>query len=48
MLAAGRNLYGNPDHCIQILNNSMPHYTFDTLTTTFNLYGLIPRSLLRI
>ncbi len=40
MLAAGRNLYGNPEQCIQIIYNAMRHYTFDTLTTTFNFGGI--------
>jgi alkanesulfonate monooxygenase SsuD/methylene tetrahydromethanopterin reductase-like flavin-dependent oxidoreductase (luciferase family) len=40
MLAAGRNLYGNPKECIQIIYNAMRHYTFDTLTTTFNFGGI--------
>ena len=40
MLASGRNRFGNPDQCIQILNNSMRHYNFDTLTTTFNFGGI--------
>lgn len=42
MLASGRNLYGIPDQCIQIFNNSMRHYTFDTLTTLFNFGGISP------
>lgn len=40
MLAQGRNLYGNPDQCIQIANNSKRNYYFDTLTTTFNFGGI--------
>ncbi len=40
MLAAGRNLYGNPDECVQIIHNAMNHYYFDTLTTTFNFGGI--------
>ncbi|MFQ5683084.1 MAG: LLM class flavin-dependent oxidoreductase [Candidatus Binatia bacterium] len=40
MLAAGRNLYGNPDQCIQVINNARQNYSFDTLTTTFNFGGI--------
>jgi alkanesulfonate monooxygenase SsuD/methylene tetrahydromethanopterin reductase-like flavin-dependent oxidoreductase (luciferase family) len=39
MLAAGRNLYGDPDQCIQI-------YSFNILTTTFN-FGGIPHDLIK-
>jgi alkanesulfonate monooxygenase SsuD/methylene tetrahydromethanopterin reductase-like flavin-dependent oxidoreductase (luciferase family) len=40
MLATGRNLYGNPDQCIEIVHNAMRYYYFDTLTTTFNFGGI--------
>jgi alkanesulfonate monooxygenase SsuD/methylene tetrahydromethanopterin reductase-like flavin-dependent oxidoreductase (luciferase family) len=40
MLATGRNLYGNPEECIQIIHNAMRHYYFDTLTKTFNFGGI--------
>ena len=40
MLAAGRNLYGNPDQCVDIIHNAMRHYYFDILTTTFNFGGI--------
>jgi alkanesulfonate monooxygenase SsuD/methylene tetrahydromethanopterin reductase-like flavin-dependent oxidoreductase (luciferase family) len=40
MLAAGRNLYGNPKQCIEIVLNAMRHYYFDILTTTFNFGGI--------
>lgn len=40
MLATGRNLYGNPEECIQIIHNAMRHSYFDTLTTTFNFGGI--------
>ncbi len=40
MLAAGRNLYGDPEECVQIIQNAMRHYEFDTLTTTFNFGGI--------
>ncbi len=40
MLATGRNLYGDPDQCIEIINNARRHYHFDTLTHNFNFGGL--------
>ncbi|HEY3303602.1 MAG TPA: LLM class flavin-dependent oxidoreductase [Candidatus Binatia bacterium] len=40
MLAAGRNLYGDPEECIQIIHGAIKHYYFDTLTTTFNFGGI--------
>ena len=40
MLAAGRNLYGNPEECIKIFHNARRNYYFDTLTTTFNFGGI--------
>jgi alkanesulfonate monooxygenase SsuD/methylene tetrahydromethanopterin reductase-like flavin-dependent oxidoreductase (luciferase family) len=40
MLASGRNMYGNPDQCIQIIANSMKNYSFNILTTTFNFGGI--------
>jgi alkanesulfonate monooxygenase SsuD/methylene tetrahydromethanopterin reductase-like flavin-dependent oxidoreductase (luciferase family) len=40
MLASGRNLYGNPDQCIEIIHNAMRHYYFNILTTTFNFGGI--------
>ena len=40
MLATGRNLYGNPEECVKIINNARAHYDFDTLTNTFNFGGL--------
>lgn len=41
MLATGRNLYGNPDECIEIIHSARKHYYFDTLTSTFN-FGALP------
>ena len=46
MLASGRNMYGNPDQCIQIIHNSMKHYSFNILTTTFN-FGAIPHEMIK-
>src|SRR5262245_27201942 len=40
MLATGRNLYGNPKQCIEIVHNAMRHYYFNILTTTFNFGGI--------
>jgi hypothetical protein len=40
MLASGRDLYGNPDECIEIIHNAMRHYYFNILTTTFNFGGI--------
>ena len=40
MLETGRNLYGTPDQCIEIIHNARRHYHFDTLTHNFNFGGL--------
>jgi alkanesulfonate monooxygenase SsuD/methylene tetrahydromethanopterin reductase-like flavin-dependent oxidoreductase (luciferase family) len=40
MSGSGRNLYGNPDQCIDIIHNAMRHYYFNILTTTFNFGGI--------
>jgi alkanesulfonate monooxygenase SsuD/methylene tetrahydromethanopterin reductase-like flavin-dependent oxidoreductase (luciferase family) len=40
MLATGRNNYGNPDECINNIENARKNYYFDTLTTTFNFGGI--------
>jgi alkanesulfonate monooxygenase SsuD/methylene tetrahydromethanopterin reductase-like flavin-dependent oxidoreductase (luciferase family) len=40
MLASGRDLYGNPGQCIEIIHNAMRHYYFNILTTTFNFGGI--------
>ena len=40
MLAAGRNLYGDPEGCVKIFYNARENYHFDTLTTTFNFGGI--------
>ncbi len=47
MLATGRNCYGHPEQCVQIINNTMRNYTFDTLTTTFNFGGIPHADILR-
>ena len=46
MLASGRNLYGNPDQCIQIIYNSMKNYSFNIMTNTFN-FGGIPHDMIK-
>jgi alkanesulfonate monooxygenase SsuD/methylene tetrahydromethanopterin reductase-like flavin-dependent oxidoreductase (luciferase family) len=40
MLATGRNLYGDPEQCIQGIHNAQRHYYFNILTTTFNFGGI--------
>ena len=40
MLETGRNLYGTPEQCIEIINNARRHYDFDTVTHNFNFGGL--------
>ena len=40
MLAAGRNVYGTPDQCIQQIQNTMRNYEFDIFSTTFNFGGI--------
>ena len=46
MLASGRNLYGNPDQCIQIIRNAMEHYSFNIMTNAFN-FGGIPHDMIK-
>jgi alkanesulfonate monooxygenase SsuD/methylene tetrahydromethanopterin reductase-like flavin-dependent oxidoreductase (luciferase family) len=46
MLASGRNLYGNPDQCIEIIHNAMKHYSFNIMTNTFN-FGGIPHDMIK-
>ena len=41
MLAQGRNLYGNPDDVIALMQNTMRHFDFDTWGLQF-YYGGIP------
>lgn len=40
MLASGRNVYGNPDQCVQAIYNSIANYDFDIFSTTFNFGGI--------
>ncbi|MDE0028150.1 MAG: LLM class flavin-dependent oxidoreductase [Deltaproteobacteria bacterium] len=40
MLETGRNLYGTPEQCIEIIKHASRHYHFDTLTHNFNFGGL--------
>ncbi len=40
MLESGRNVYGNPDQCIEAINNAIRNYEFDIFSTTFNFGGI--------
>ena len=40
MLAQGRNIYGNPEQCIQGIRNAAAHFEFDTLACVFNWGGI--------
>ncbi len=40
MLDTGRNLYGTPEQCVEIIRNAQNNYQFDTLTHNFNFGGL--------
>lgn len=40
MLAAGRNVYGDPDQCIAAIQQSMRNYEFDIFSATFNFGGI--------
>jgi alkanesulfonate monooxygenase SsuD/methylene tetrahydromethanopterin reductase-like flavin-dependent oxidoreductase (luciferase family) len=40
MLAAGRNVYGNPDDCIRAIEATLRNYEFDIFSTTFNFGGM--------
>ena len=40
MLDTGRNLYGTPEQCIEIICNAQHNCQFDTLTHNFNFGGL--------
>jgi alkanesulfonate monooxygenase SsuD/methylene tetrahydromethanopterin reductase-like flavin-dependent oxidoreductase (luciferase family) len=40
MLAEGRNIYGNPDQCIQGVRNAAANFEFDTLACVFNWGGI--------
>ncbi len=45
MLSQGRNLYGNPEQCIEVIGNAMQRYNFNIMTNTFN-FGGIPHELI--
>jgi alkanesulfonate monooxygenase SsuD/methylene tetrahydromethanopterin reductase-like flavin-dependent oxidoreductase (luciferase family) len=41
MLAQGRNIYGNPDDCVHLLQTAQRHFEdFDVCSTTFNFGGI--------
>ncbi len=40
MFATGRNIYGNPEQCIQGIRNAAKHFEFDTLAAVFNFGGI--------
>jgi alkanesulfonate monooxygenase SsuD/methylene tetrahydromethanopterin reductase-like flavin-dependent oxidoreductase (luciferase family) len=40
MRAMGRNIYGNPDECIQGIKNTIANYDFDIFSATFNFGGI--------
>jgi alkanesulfonate monooxygenase SsuD/methylene tetrahydromethanopterin reductase-like flavin-dependent oxidoreductase (luciferase family) len=40
MLAQGRNVYGNPDDCIRLIQTAAQHYDFDVFSATFNFGGI--------
>ena len=40
MLAQGRNIYGNPDDCIRLIEVARRHFDFDICSTTFNFGGI--------
>jgi hypothetical protein len=45
--AQGRNIYGDPDDCIQGVRNAQAHYDFDAISLTFNYGGLPHGEVLR-
>jgi alkanesulfonate monooxygenase SsuD/methylene tetrahydromethanopterin reductase-like flavin-dependent oxidoreductase (luciferase family) len=40
MLAQGRNIYGNPDDCVRLIQLAARHFDFDICSTTFNFGGI--------
>ena len=40
MLATGRNIYGTPDQCIELIRRAAANYDFDVCSTTFNFGGM--------
>ena len=40
MLAQGRNIYGNPDECVALLQTAAKFFDFDICSTTFNFGGI--------
>lgn len=40
MLAQGRNIYGNPEDCIRLIETAGRYFDFDICSTTFNFGGI--------
>ena len=40
MLRTGRNIYGNPEQCIEVMRRSIQHYGFDISGMQFNFGGI--------
>jgi alkanesulfonate monooxygenase SsuD/methylene tetrahydromethanopterin reductase-like flavin-dependent oxidoreductase (luciferase family) len=40
MLAQGRNIYGNPEDCMRLIQTAAKHFDFDICSTTFNFGGI--------
>ena len=40
MLATGRNIYGDPDQCVQGVLNAAKHFSFDTMAVVLNWGGI--------
>ena len=47
MLAQGRNIYGNPDDCIRLIQTAAENYDFDICSTTFNFGGIPHEEILK-
>jgi len=47
MWECGRNVYGNPEQCIQGIHHAMQNYQFDVVTTMFNYGGLPHEAVMR-
>jgi alkanesulfonate monooxygenase SsuD/methylene tetrahydromethanopterin reductase-like flavin-dependent oxidoreductase (luciferase family) len=40
MLAEGRNIYGDPSQCVELMNHTRSHFDFDVFGMQFNFGGL--------
>jgi alkanesulfonate monooxygenase SsuD/methylene tetrahydromethanopterin reductase-like flavin-dependent oxidoreductase (luciferase family) len=47
MLAQGRNIYGNPDDCIRLIETASRNYDFNICSTTFNFGGIPHEEILK-